>query len=217
MADGPSHRRYARLVYDFEVELTDVMAARAHTMDRSKDESGEVRLGAQPSDEEQIIASLNQVITTTEAMNRDKGFRLISGSLLPRPVGEDWQLPIIRAARVARPPRRRDGRGPARGVVPSPTSSETTQLGGCDGSPEVPRALLGTYGEVTTNGWRVCGPPPWSSQSKGRTVGDTRLVAVISTRIGCGVSDAATRVGSRRSGGTAIVMCTATPIALDCR
>ena len=113
MADGPSHRRYARLVYDFEVELTDAMAARAHTMGRSKDESGEVRLGAQPTDEEQILASLNQVISTTEAMNRDKGFRRISGSLLPRPVSEDWQLPIIRAARVARPPRRRDGRGPA--------------------------------------------------------------------------------------------------------
>ena len=93
MADGPSHRRYARLVYDFEVELTDVMAARAHTMDRSKDESGEVRLGAQLTDEEQIIASLNQVITTTEAMNRDKGFRLISGSLLPRPVGEAGNYP----------------------------------------------------------------------------------------------------------------------------
>ena len=112
----------------------------------------------------------------------------------------------------------RDAHGPARWVaVLPPTSSETTQLGGCNGSPEVPRALLGTYEEATTNGWRVCGALPWSSQSKGRTVGDTRLIAVISTRIGCGVSDAATRVGSRRSGGTAIVMCTATPYALDCR
>jgi len=93
MADGPSHRRYARLVYDFEVELTDAMAARAHTMARSKDESGEVQLGAQPTDEEQILASLNQVISTTEAMNRDKGFRWIRGSLYPRPVNEDGSYP----------------------------------------------------------------------------------------------------------------------------
>ena len=100
---------------------------------------------------------------------------------------------------------------------PSPTSSETMQLGGCNGSPEVPRALLGTYWEATTNGWRVCGALPWSSQSKGRTVGDTRLIVVISTRIGCGVSDAAVRVGSRTSGETAILLFIATPDALDCR
>ena len=93
MADGPSHRRYARLVYDFEIELTDAMAARAHTMDRSKDESGEIRLVAQPTDEEQILASLNQVISTTSAMNRDKGFKAVGGSLRPRPVNEDGSYP----------------------------------------------------------------------------------------------------------------------------
>jgi hypothetical protein len=47
-------------------------------------------------------------------------------------------------------------------------------------------------------------------------VGDTRLVAVISTRIGCGVSDVAARVGSRESGRRAI-LCTAAPEALDYR
>ena len=70
---------------------------------------------------------------------------------------------------------------------------------------------LGAYGEVATNGWRVCGPRPQSSQSKGRTVGDTRLVAVISTRIGCGVSDATARVGSRMTGDPAM-FCTWPPM-----
>ena len=70
---------------------------------------------------------------------------------------------------------------------------------------------LGAYGEVATNGWRVCGPRPWSSPSKGRTVGDTRLVAVISTRIGCGVSDATVRVGSRMTGDSAM-FCTWPPM-----
>ena len=93
MADGPRHRRYARLVYDFEIELTDAMAARAHTMDRDKDDSGEVRMGAQPSEEEQILASLNQVIATAAAMNRDKGFKWVSGSLHKRPVDEDGSYP----------------------------------------------------------------------------------------------------------------------------
>jgi len=93
MADGPSHRRYARLVYDFEIELTDVMAARAHTMGRGKDESGEARLLDRPSDEEEILASISQVISTTAAMNRDKGFRWVSGSLRARPVDDDGSYP----------------------------------------------------------------------------------------------------------------------------
>ena len=95
MADGPSHRRYARLVYDFEIELTDALAARAHTMDRDKAESGEARIGAQPSDEEQILASLNQVIATAAAMNRDKGFKWVSGALHKRLVNEDGSYPSI--------------------------------------------------------------------------------------------------------------------------
>ena len=74
---------------------------------------------------------------------------------------------------------------------------------------------LGTYGEATTDGWRVCGPPPRSSQSKGRTLGDTRQVAVISTRIGCGGGDAASRVDSCSTGRPAILLRTADPFALD--
>ena len=59
----------------------------------------------------------------------------------------------------------------------------------------------------------VCGPRPRSSPSKGGTEGDTRLVAVISTRIGCGVSDATTRVGSRRRGeGGPSMFCTVDPL-----
>ena len=42
-------------------------------------------------------------------------------------------------------------------------------------------------------------------------MGDTRLVAVISTRIGCGVSDATTRVGSRMTGDSAM-FCTWPPM-----
>ena len=42
-------------------------------------------------------------------------------------------------------------------------------------------------------------------------MGDTRLVAVISTRIGCGVSDATTRVGSRVTGDSAM-FCTWPPM-----
>jgi len=42
-------------------------------------------------------------------------------------------------------------------------------------------------------------------------LGDTRLVAVISTRIGCGVSDATTRVGSRMTGDPAM-FCTWPPM-----
>jgi hypothetical protein len=95
MADGPSHRRYARLVYDFEIELTDAIAARAHTMDRNKDEIREPRVGAPPSEEEQILDSLNQVISTSAAMNRDKGFKWVSGSLLTRPVNEDGSYSSI--------------------------------------------------------------------------------------------------------------------------
>ena len=41
-------------------------------------------------------------------------------------------------------------------------------------------------------------------------MGDTRLVAVISTRIGCGVSDATARVGSRVTGDSAM-FCTWPP------
>ena len=107
MTDGPSHRRYARLVYDFEIELTDVMAARAHTMDRTKGEDGEVLLGSQPSDEEQILASINQVISTTAAMNRDKGFRWVGGSLRTRPLNEDGSYPSF--VLPALPGRRDDG------------------------------------------------------------------------------------------------------------
>ena len=106
MADGPSHRRFARLVYDFEIEMTDAIAARAHTMDRDKDESGQARLGA-TSEEEQIIASLNQVIATAAAMNRDKGFKWVGGSLLPRPVDEDGSYPSL--VLPALPGRRDDG------------------------------------------------------------------------------------------------------------
>ena len=42
-------------------------------------------------------------------------------------------------------------------------------------------------------------------------MGDTRLVAVISTRIGCGVSDATARVGSRVTGDSAM-FCTWPPM-----
>ena len=42
-------------------------------------------------------------------------------------------------------------------------------------------------------------------------MGDTRLVAVISTRIGCGVSDATARVGSRVTGDSA-TFCTWPPM-----
>jgi len=107
MADGPSHRRYARLVYDFEIELTDAMAARAHTMDRDRDESGEVRMGAQLSEEEQILASLNQVIATAAAMNRDKGFKWVSGALHKRPFSQDGSYPSF--VLPALPGRRNDG------------------------------------------------------------------------------------------------------------
>jgi len=46
-------------------------------------------------------------------------------------------------------------------------------------------------------------------------VGDTRQVAVISTRIGCGVGDAASRVDSCSTLRTAILLRTADPFALD--
>ena len=42
-------------------------------------------------------------------------------------------------------------------------------------------------------------------------MGDTRLVAVISTRIGCGVSDATARFGSRMTGDSA-TLCTWPPM-----
>ena len=71
----------------------------------------------------------------------------------------------------------------------------------------------GAYGGGATNGWRVCGPRPRSSPSKGRTEGDTRLVVVISTRIGCGVGDATAHVGSRRRGeGGPAMICTVAPL-----
>ena len=90
MADGPSHRRFARLIYDFEIELTDPIAARAHTRNWNQDDGSTV---APPSEEDQILASLGQVMSTAAALNRDKGFKWVGGSLLPRPVNEDGSYP----------------------------------------------------------------------------------------------------------------------------
>jgi len=131
--------------------------------------------------------------TPPRSSGRSKFYVLCRAGSGARPTGATRRVMSGRRSQCRRPPR----------AIPRNLADAVVRPR-CPGS-------LGAYGEVATNGWRVCGPRPQSSPSKGRTVGDTRLVAVISARIGCGVSDATARVGSRMTGDSATV-CTWPPM-----
>lgn len=103
--------KYMRVVFEMELEVTDVTAAAAYTMDWGQTADGEIAMMPYPTDDQQIYAAVSQVIATAlaDARERGVGFKCLSQSGFPREVvsGEHPAITL-----PAMPARRDDGTVP---------------------------------------------------------------------------------------------------------
>ncbi|SNS32758.1 hypothetical protein SAMN06893096_103236 [Geodermatophilus pulveris] len=105
---GAEPRRFLRLVYDFEVEVTDPTQAAAYTMDWGRDEAGEPGMMPYSNQNEQMHAAVSQALAAgLVAAGQQAGFKWLGGSLLPRRVGEDGRYSEFPLPSM--PVRREDG------------------------------------------------------------------------------------------------------------
>jgi hypothetical protein len=92
MTENKTDRKFVRLVYDLEVEVTDPMAAAAYTLDWTRDEDGGIAMVPYEELERQIAAAVSQTIGAALGEARKAsdvhGFRPLGFSELIRPTDE---------------------------------------------------------------------------------------------------------------------------------
>lgn len=98
-------RKYMRVVFDIEIEVTDVTQAAAFMLAAGSDELDNLGVYPYPTDEDQIRAAVNQVVFQALAEAKDAaGFRAMGGGGFIRPVEGDVHPEIT----LPRSPVRRD-------------------------------------------------------------------------------------------------------------